>query len=133
MVVPSVNATNTATGIAFFYECSKAGDVHITPTSAVMIKLGFSYFTVSLSLNVLIVLMIVIRLILHLRRLREALGTSSGGQHFRDVVRMLVESCTLYAVSFMLTFALWTAKSLVQNAFWPILFETQVGAAFTVP
>ena len=77
--------------------------------------------------------MIVIRLILHWRKGRKALGSSFGGQLYVNIVTMVAESCALDAVSFLLTFGLWTAKCLVQNTFWPILFQTQASATFTMP
>ena len=54
------------------------------------------YFSISLSLNVLLTLMIVIRLILHTRNIRAAMGIAGSGRLSKAIVTMLIESCALY-------------------------------------
>ena len=67
---------------------------------------GLAYFSVSLSLNVLLILMIVIRLILHTKNTRNALGIAGIGGLCKTVVTMLIESCALYAVGSVLVIVL---------------------------
>ena len=87
------------------------------------------WFSISLSLNVLLTLMIVIRLILHTRNVRTAMGGTGIGGLCEAIVTMLVESCALYAVSSLLVIGPWGAQNPVTNAFFPILAQTQVRAS----
>ena len=90
------NITDVALGIARIYYGS--GMRYYTVTSA---NLDTSYLSICLSLNVLLTLMIVIRLMMHIRNIRNATGASdgSGGLHTAaaTVVTMLIESYALYA------------------------------------
>ena len=93
------------------------------------INFGVPYYTISLSLNVLLTLLIVTRLALHHRAVNKALGTSApSGGLYKALVTMLVESCALYAVSYLLFIGPWASGSAVSNIFFPILAETQVCA-----
>lgn len=87
------------------------------------INLGLSFFSISVSLNVILTLMIIIRLSLHSRNVRKATGASGL---YSALVTVLVESCALYALSFLLFIGPWGAGSLVQSVFFPTLIETQV-------
>ena len=131
MVTVSSNVTGTATGIVYTYWWSRPGAVIVN--SAVTANLGLSYFTVSFALNVLLTCMIVIRLILHRRNIRNAMGALTGaGQLYGAIITILVESSALYAVSFLLFFVPAAANSWVEDAFWSVLIETQVRAAFAI-
>ena len=87
---------------------------------------GLAYFSVSLSLNVLLTLMIVIRLILHTRNTRNALGIAGIGGLCKTVVTMLIESCALYAVGSVLVIGPWSVQNTVASIFLVILSQTQV-------
>jgi len=98
-----------------------------------MIDFGVPYYSISLSLNVLLTLMIVIRLILHNRKFRNVTGGLAGTNGlYKAVVSMLVESCALYAVTFLLFIVPWASDDPVVNIFFPILAETQVIAPFLI-
>ena len=86
------------------------------------------YFSISLSLNVLLTFAIVIRLILHTRATRTALGGSGMGGLCKAIVTMLVESCALYAVSSLLVIGPWSVGSPITNFPPSIPEETQVCA-----
>ena len=86
------------------------------------------YFSISLSLNILLTLMIVVRLILHTRNTRAVLGGAGIGGICKAIVTMLVESCAFYAVSSVLVIGPLGAGNLVTNFFLFILPETQVRA-----
>ena len=83
------------------------------------------YFSISLSLNILLTLMIVIRLFLHNRNIHAIMGAPVGisGLH-KTVITMLTESCALYAVSSLLVIG--QSSSRISYLFMPILFEVQV-------
>lgn len=97
------------------------------------ISFGVPYYSISLSLNVLLTLMIVARLYLHTRRVRSAMGASAvTGGLYAVVVTMLVESCALYAISYLLFIVPWALESPTGNIFFPILAETQVIAPLLI-
>ena len=85
-----------------------------------------SYLSLSASLNVLLTLMIVIRLILHTRNIRNAMGISGIGRMCNAISTMLIESCALYTVSTLLVIIPLAVDNYVMDIFFPILAETQV-------
>ena len=87
---------------------------------------GLPYFSISLSLNILLTLLIAIRLIVHAMNTRNAVGITGAGGMCKAIVTMLVESCALYAVSSLLV--LGPQSSAVRDIFIPTLSETQVRA-----
>ena len=106
-------------GILFVYQA--VGPTGITWS-------GLPYYSISLSLNVLLTLMIVIRLIVHARSTRAALGMTGIGGLYKAVVTMLVESCAIFAVSSLLVIG---TRSVIEsfpivNFFLPVLYQTQV-------
>jgi hypothetical protein len=125
----SANPIGAATGIALVYFQATEPDCSSwTPGTA---KLGIGYFSVTVSLNVLLTLMIVLRLLLHSRLVRDAMGpiTRPSGI-YNAVVSMLVESSTLYAVTFILFIGTWATMSPAAFIFFPILAQTQVRVVF---
>ena len=132
-VTHHINFTGTAMGIALlYYQASK-------PYSAIWDSanpdFGAPYYSISFSLNALLTLMIVIRLILHSRNVRNAMGTEAGavGMH-KAIITMLVESAALYAVAFLLYIGSWGAQSPAQFIFLPVLTEAQVcGYLHSIP
>ena len=86
------------------------------------------YFSISLSLNVLLTLMIAIRLVLCTKAIRAADGMTGIGGLIKAIVAMLVESCAVYAVSSLLYIGLWSAGNSATAALLPIISETQVRA-----
>ena len=110
-------------GIALMYQSTKDGLTYTTMWS------GFPYYSISLSLNILLTLMIVVRLILHIRNIRTALeGTGIGGL-CKAIITILIESCVLYAVSSLLVIGPWGASNPITYVFLPILDQTQVRAS----
>ena len=85
-----------------------------------------SYYSISLSLNIILTLMIVIRLVLLTRNTRAAMGvTGTGGLH-SAIITMLVESCALYAVGSLPVIGAWAAGHPITSFFVFILPQTQV-------
>lgn len=112
--------------IALTYEISQPNGTW----GSVDINLGLSYFSISVSLNVILTLMIVTRLILHSRNIRNAMGTAARATRlYKTVVTMLIESSAIYAASFLLYIGPWGANSSVSDIFFPLLAETQVRAS----
>lgn len=124
------NIIDTAMGIMFTYYQITQPDTGYWSTVA--LNFNYPYFSISLSLNVILTLMIVIRLVLHTRNIRSAVGAPTGTSGLcRAVVTMLVESCALYAINFLLFIAAWGAQSHVSDIFFPLLADTQVRTGFT--
>jgi len=101
------------------------------------------YHSISVSLNVLLTLMIVIRLALHGRNIRTATGSLAGiNGLYKTIPTMLIESCAIFAVSSVLVVGalavviysptsnpnIHVIGSCVVNIFFPILAEIQVRA-----
>ena len=121
----SANATYTATGIAVIYH--QASEVYTTDP----IDFGIPYFSISLSLNVLLTLMIVTRLVRHSRDVRDAMGPLARPKRLHEaIITIFVESSALYAVCFLLYIAPWGAGRNIQFIFFPILAQVQVCAIF---
>ena len=111
------NALNAAMGILLTYQYADQ-----TPG----LWAGVPYFSVSLSLNVLLTLMIIIRLILHARNTRTALGMAGIGGLYKAIIGMLVESSAIYAVSSLLVIVPWGIRNYTANTFFLIIAQTQV-------
>ena len=84
------------------------------------------YFSISLSLNVLLTLMIIVRLTLISKYAFNAREGSRIGGLYKAIVVMLLESCALYAVNSLLVIVPWGAENDIWNFFLATLPETQV-------
>lgn len=115
---------NPGMGITFTYQIAQPNSSFWNSTA---IDFGLPYFSISLSLNVLLTFLIVARLVMHSRNVRAAMGAPSGASGlYRAIVTMLIESCALYAVNSLLFVGPWGAGSHVADIFLPILAEIQV-------
>ena len=118
------NITDVATGVPYLYQESRAEQNNIA-----LANVGISYFSISLSLNVLLTLMIVARLVLHRRDLRKALGASdSSSGVYTALAAMIIESYALYAVAFLVYIVPWALDSWITPLFSKILPSIQVCA-----
>ena len=78
--------------------------------------------------------MIVARLILHSRTIRRVMGgPDKTGGLYTAIVTILIESCALYAINFLVFIGCWAANNNASTIFFPILVGTQVCAACTFP
>ena len=118
-----VNVTGTATSILWTYHNANNDDSWRVYNTA--------YSAICVSLNVIITLMIIIRLALHSRNIRKAIGASSGpGGLYTAVITMLVESSALNAVGYLLFIISITADSCIPWIFSSALGDLQVRAVF---
>jgi len=92
---------------------------------------ALAYFTITLSLNVILTLLIVVRLLIHRRRVRKHLGPEHA-THYTSIASMLIESSALYSLFSLLFLVSFAVRSFAQNLFLPVLAEIQVSAAFAV-
>lgn len=116
------SALYTAMGIMLVYQTSRP-DSKVWTSLAV--NFGLGYFSLSLSLNILLTLMIVTRLILHTRNIMGA-----PARVYRAIITMLIESSALYAVNSLLFVGPWGAGNHAADIFLPILAQTQVCHTF---
>ena len=123
------NITGVATGIMLvYYQVTQPSCTIWRSTS---INVGVTY-SVSVSLDVLLTLMIIARLVLLSREIRNAMNTPfriSG--LYKMTIAILGESSALYAVTFLLWIGTWAAENPVEYFFFPILAQAQVRAAYT--
>ena len=90
---------------------------------------GIPYLSISVSLNVILTTMIVVRLVLHSRDIRTTLGAPGGvGGLYKAIAAMMIESSALYTVSSLLVLGPMAANDMAVNIFYPVLAETQVRA-----
>ena len=119
----SANTTDTGMGILLLYRTSQPSSIWNTLAA----DIGIPYFSLTVSLNVLLTLIIVGRLILHGRNIRRALGTPTRTSGlYGAVITILVESSAIYAVTSLLFIGPWIAKNRASDIFLPILAEVQV-------
>lgn len=120
-----------ATGIMFMYRISEPEQIIFTLDT--MIHSGIPYVTISFSLNVLLTLMIVTRLVWHRRNIRNAMGGTAGaGGLYKAIITVIVESSALYLIVSLLYVGPWIAKSPIQYIFIQILVQVQVIAQFLI-
>ena len=85
------------------------------------------FLSISLALTILLTLMIIVRLVLHGRSLRQATGSFAGASRpYNAIVTMFVESYSLYAVTFIVSLGLAYAGNPLQFTFSAILAVIQV-------
>ena len=124
------NIDHTATGILFLYRTWIQDTIDWKTFN---IRFSIPYFSISISLNILLTLMIIIRLVLHSRSTRTTATALAGiGGLYRTVITMLIESSALYAVSSLLVIGTYLSGNCSADLFLPILAETQV-CAFQLP
>jgi len=123
MVALRANGTNVAAGIMMLvYQAARSNGVL---WDCVLSNPTIPYFSISVSLNVLLTSMIVIRLVLHNRNIRAIMGAPVGISGFhKTIITMLIESSALYAVSSLLVVGKSTTR--IAYLFMPILSEIQV-------
>ena len=121
--------SDVAMGIAQVYLGSGTGY-----RTAISVNLDTSSLSISLSFNILLTLMIVMRLILHIRNVRKATGApdKSNGLHTAaaTAVTILIESYALYSITLLVYIVPWAIQSWVVAIFTGALGTVQVRAAF---
>ena len=95
---------------------------------SVAFDFGLPYLSISVSLNILLTLMIIIRLVVYSRNIRTAMGVTGTSGLCKAIATMFIESCALYAVSLVLVPGL--PGSGIVDAFLPVLAHTQVRGTF---
>src|SRR5258708_2729544 len=115
---------DTAVGIALVYYQATQPDCTIWRSTTIDVGVPYS---ISVSLDVLLTLMIVARVVLLSREIRKAMNAPfriSG--LYKAVITILGESCALYAITFLFWIGTWAANNPIQYFLFPILAQTQV-------
>jgi len=98
--------------------------------NTIVMSFGLPYFSVTLSLNIILTLMVVIRLVLHSKDVRATLGAPAGiSGLYKAIITMLVESSALYAVNSLLVIVLWAVGNSLAETFFTVLAQVQVCAS----
>jgi len=120
-----------AIGVTFIYQSSRPAGIF--GISAAFIDFGVPYYSISFALNVLLTLMIVGRLILLSRSIRNVMNAPVKVDGlYKSIVTSLIESCALYSVTFLLFIGSWAARNSLVALFLPILVEAQAIAPFLI-
>ena len=129
--VTLTDTTDVALGMANIHYGSGMPGFH-TVTG---LNIATSYYSVCLSLDILLTLMIVIRLIVHIRDIRSATGDSErySGLHTAaaTAIMMLIESYALYAGVLLAYIIPLAVNSWVATLFSGAVGTVQVRVAFT--
>lgn len=104
-------------GIGFVYQDSQVSGA---------LWSSLPYYSISLSLNVLLTLITIIRLILYARNTRTALGIIGIGGLCKAIIMMLVESCALFSANSLLIIGLLAAGNAVSGIFMATIGEIRV-------
>ena len=107
----------------------------ITPFEGpIFFDLFFSYHFVALSLNDLLTLMMIIRIIWYRRNFQNVVGTSAGVSGlYTTVITILVESCAPYTVACLLYLVPTAAGSDISFVFEWAIAPFQVRTVFALP
>ena len=118
-------------GIAFIYQTSRP--IGILRFLASVIEYEVPYYSISFALNLLLTLMIITRLFVLHRNIRNAVDIPiKVNGLYKVIVTSLIESCALSSVVFVLFVGPWAAGSPILGVFLPILPEVQVIAPFLI-
>ena len=90
--------------------------------------IGVPHYSISISLNILLTLMIVTRLVLHSRNICTGVGVPGVGGLYKTIITMLIESSVIYATSSLLVIWLLGTGMGGSSGFLFILAETQARA-----
>lgn len=130
MVAPlRCNITDLAMGITYLYQSIAMPDNQLG-----RIDFGVPSYSISFSLSVFLTFMIVARLVLHSRRIRDATNSlSRASGSYKATITILVESYALFTLSHLLFLASLAAGNRLENIFFPIFVGTQVRSVLIFP
>ena len=92
---------------------------------------GTASWTLSLSLNVIVTVLIAGRLLYYRSRLREILGPNHG-KVYTTIIAITVESAAIYAVFELMALVAFLTNSPTKNVFFPMLGNVQVRYSPTI-
>ncbi|KAF7290742.1 hypothetical protein MIND_01314900 [Mycena indigotica] len=95
------------------------------------VQFGTAYWSLSISLNILLTLLIVGRILVLRKRVKGTLGAQHAQQYFSSAA-MIIESASLYAVVGLIFIVTYARSSSVQNLVFPILGQVQAIAPMLI-
>ncbi len=123
MVFPAILFLGSmGTSIAFLWSSAHPGAVYGSRDVQVF---GIPYWTLSLSLNIIVTVLIGIRLFTYRKNIRDALGPHHG-KHYTTIFAISVESAILYAVFAFVALVCFAENSVAENVTFPMLGQIQV-------
>ena len=123
----SANLDNIVVGIKFLYQCSQS--VGILGFHAPVINYEIPFYSISFTLNILLTLMIVARLFLLHRNIRNATNAPIRVNGlYRFIVTSLIGSCAIYTATLVLSIGSWAACSPILGVVCTIIPLIQVWA-----
>jgi hypothetical protein len=99
------------------------------PSWTLFERLILSYYGVSVALNVILTLMLVVRLAIHHRNIRNVSGLGANGL-YKALIAMLIESCSIYSIALLIYIGVAASSNFAFEIFYPIISQTQVRAVF---
>ena len=122
------NFIDTATGIVLVYYQITEPTCFIWRSTTINIGIPYS---ISVSLNVFLTVMIIARLVLLTRGLQKAMNAPFRiCGLYRTVITVVSESSAIYAVTFLLFIGTWAADNPAEYFFFPVLAQAQVRTVF---
>ena len=119
--MPKVDATNI--GIAAAVLISQSIDTGPDPD----VNLSITYTSISLSFNVILTLVFLVRFVLRHGNIRAATGSPTGLSGLcKTTATMFIESSALYAINSLLLIGVRGASSSAEAIFLPVLGQVQV-------
>ncbi|KAF7290740.1 hypothetical protein MIND_01314700 [Mycena indigotica] len=88
------------------------------------VQFGTAYWSLSISLNILLTLLIAGRILVIRRRIKRSLGAQHAQKYF-SAAAMIIESASLYAVVGLIFIVTYARSSSVQNLVFPALGQVQ--------
>lgn len=95
------------------------------------VNFALTYFSVSLTLNILTTVLILVRLFQYRYEMTRSLGKAHG-KYYTSVAAMLVESASLYAACSLLFLVPYVLNHPLQNIFMQVLSQVQIIAPLLV-
>lgn len=121
-MILSADNTDTAMGTMLIDQTAQP---HDSFWNSITVNFGVPYFSISLAINVILTIMIVVRLVMHSRNIRNAMGDRATGTTglYMTIIAVLVESSALYTISFLLFIGPWGATNYAEDIFFPPLAQ----------
>lgn len=117
--------STVAMGLLWLIQISTPASSPFQTGSASKINWTVPYFSVAVSLNVFVTLMIAARLWLYRYKITSVLG-SSHGSHYLGVAAMVVESAAIYSTFALLFIIPFGVGNPIANTFLQVLSQVQV-------
>ncbi|KAF9066945.1 hypothetical protein BDP27DRAFT_1329721 [Rhodocollybia butyracea] len=115
-------------GVVLLFQSSRP---NATLWTKVTVNFGIPYYSLSVSLNIMVTLAISLRLMYYRNRLKKSLGTASNLPYV-SIAAMLIESSSVYAVGSLCFIIPYALNSAASHLFLPVLIQAQVLAPMLI-